>query len=269
MASEYKIALCILHYGEPALTQRLHQQLLQAELGNAGVNVGATATTATNFQGSTYAKASHVYVLDNAAPKAYEHAWQRLKQNIYWPGALNYALLAFKEMGYTHLWFFNNDAYFTSKAPYLGRSSGRLAQMEKLLGRVGIYAPSVPLNPYHPQMVVNPAAQCRVVNYVDGIAPLLNLDCVSSIGGLDVGANIYGYGVDIWLGLRAKQAGWGVLVDHQVCVKHIYHSTAKKVDGFLAQAAQAERDYLTQRLGPNYMNIIKIQQEQWQDIPSL
>ena len=251
MASAYKIGLCILHYGNPALTRRLHQQLLQGE------------------PGSINGVAPNVYVLDNAAPTPYENAWQRLDENIYWPGALNYALLPFKKMGYTHLWFFNNDAYFISKAPYLERTAGRLAQMEKILGRVGVYAPSVPLNPYHPQMVVNPAAQCRVVSYVDGIAPLLNLECVSSIGGLDAGANTYGYGVDIWLGLRAKQAGWGVLVDHQVSVKHIYHSTAKTVDGFLAQAAQAEQVYLTQRLGPDYKNIIKTQQEQWQDVTSL
>lgn len=50
MASAYKIGLCILHYGNPALTRRLHQQLLQGE------------------PGSINGVAPNVYVLDNAAP---------------------------------------------------------------------------------------------------------------------------------------------------------------------------------------------------------
>ena len=247
MSAALKIALCILHYGNPSLTRRLHSQLLQNEPGCA----------------------PHVYVLDNAAPKPYQGAWLRQEVNGYWPGALNYGLQAFEQLGYTHLWFFNNDAYFISPPPYLGRTAGRLARMEKLLGRVGIYAPAVSLNPYHPQMVQNPAAQCRLVSYVDGIAPLVNLNCINSLGGLDAGDNIYGYGVDIWLGLRANQAGWAVVVDHQVALKHNYHSTAKTVAGFLAKAKQAEHEYLTQRLGPDYPNIIKTQQEQWQEITSL
>lgn len=242
-----KIAVCILHYGDPGLTRRLEHQFLNSDPGTS----------------------EHVYVLDNAAPVAYEGAWIRKSENLYWTGALCFALQEFRQMGYTHLWFFNNDAYFLSKPPYIKRTAGRLERMENLLGKVGIYAPAVTANPYHPQMVQNQEFQCRLISYADGIAPLVNLTCVEEVGGLDVGDNIYGYGVDVWFSLKVKEAGWNVLLDHQVLIKHNYHATAKKTDGFLEKAAIAEHEFLTERLGPDFRQTLKQLQEQWQDVKNL
>lgn len=256
-----KIMVCILHYGDPALTRRLHRQLLESDP----------------------AWAPHIRVLDNAAPQHYEGAygkgeknalgvdagaignWERLPENIYWSGALDFALECAEREGYSHLWFFNNDVIFTSAPPYLSRAAERLRRLEGICGPVGIYAPAVERNPYHAQMVRNSAAQWRRAAYVDGIAPLLNLEAVRAVGGLDVNGNVYGYGLDIWLSLRMSRAGWPVLVDHQVALRHTYHSTAGRLEGFLARAGKAEKIFLTERLGADYKDQIKVLQLDYED----
>ena len=238
-----RIMICILHYGDLALTRRLHRQMLEADP----------------------AWAEHVRVLDNAAPQAYAEAWKRLPENIYWSGALEFALAQAGREGYSHLWFFNNDVIFTSEPPYLTRAAERLARLEKIRGPVGIYAPAVERNPYHAQMIRNPAAQWRRVAYVDGIAPLFSLAAAQDAGGLDAGENIYGYGLDIWLSLRVARAGWPVLVDHQTALRHSYHATARRVEGFLSRAAEAEKIFLAERLGPDYKDQIKALQLDYED----
>jgi len=59
-----------------------------------------------------------------------------------------------------------------------------------------------------------------------------------------------------------------VLVDHQVVVKHVYHSTARREEGFLALAARAERDYLTKRLGKNYAEELERLKNRFTDMAS-
>ena len=256
-----RIMICILHYGDPALTRRLHRQMLAADPRWA----------------------AHIRVLDNAAPQSYDRAyaegetvapgvdkeltgvWRRLPENVYWPGALQFAVGQAGQGGYSHLWFFNNDVVFISAPPYLARAAERLQRLEAICGPVGVYAPAVERNPYHEQMVCNPVAQWRRVVYVDGIAPLLNLAAVKAVGGIDAGGNIYGYGVDIWLSLRIARAGWPVLVDHQVALKHHYHSTARRLDGFLSAAGSAEQAFLTERLGMDYKEQIKALQRDYRD----
>ncbi len=237
-------ATVILHYGDPALTMRLHAQL-------------------------TAEKAEGVFVLDNAAPQAYPGAWQRTEKNLYWAGALEYSLAAFAAAGYSHVWFLNNDILFDGKAPHIARALGRLARMERTFGPVGVYAPSVPANPYHPQMVRQEDQQCRLVEYVDGIAPLINLACWRALGGVDIGNNPFGYGVDVWFSLCAHRAGWPVVVDHHVVVRHRYHSTARQISGFMEQAARAESCYLSARLGPDYREQIALAGRRWRECATL
>ena len=114
---KYKIAACILHYGDPSLTGRLYGQL-EAE--------------------------PDVYILDNAAPDPFPGAWKRLDENLFWAGAFAWALREFEYMGYTHLWFFNNDAYFLSRPPYIKTAAVRLARMELALGRGKDHNLSIP-----------------------------------------------------------------------------------------------------------------------------
>ena len=245
--STFKIAVCILHYGDPSLTERLHRQLLSAEPEQA----------------------KHIYVLDNAALQPCLNAWKRLPANVYWTGGLEYAWPEFARLGYTHIWFLNNDVLFHSPPPYLARAAGRLARLQQTLGRVGIYAPAVRANPYHSQMVSRGPCECRLVSYVDGIAPLIDLSCLRELGGLDAADNPLGYGVDIWLSVRAKKAGWLLAVDNQVVLRHTYHSTAKQTQGFLEQAALDQHNFLSSRLGPDYQNFIQEQQKACQEIFSL
>ncbi len=228
-----RLAVCILHYGDPALAARLHGQLTRAEPDLAG----------------------DVLVLDNAAPQPYSGAWRRLPHNVYWAGALAWSLDALDAEGYTHVWFCNNDAELVSAPPYIGRATARWGWLERR-GRTGIVSPAVTVNPYHRQMVHEPGAQCCKAAYVDGIAPLLSLECVRDVGGLDCNDNPYGYGVDIWLSLRAARAGWGVWVDHTLCMRHRYHTTANAEQGFMPRAAKAENAYLTARLGPDWRDLL-------------
>lgn len=242
------IAIVILHYGKVSLTQRLHMQLMHNDP----------------------ACAEHLFVLDNCAPEPYPHAWLRTDENLYWAGALEYALRDRQQAGYSHVWFLNNDILFSGTPPYLARVTGRLKRLNTQSmatgGKgVGVYAPAVNANPYHPQMVCAPAMQYRTVTYVDGIAPLVDLTCWQELGGIDMADNPYGYGVDVWFSHCAAQAGWQVVVDHQVTIKHLYHSTAREVDGFLSKAAAAEQGYLSARMGADYKERMRSMQQYWND----
>lgn len=227
-----QFALVILHYGDPGLTARLHRQLASAEPGWS----------------------DRIFVLDNAAPQPYPDAWRRLKENIYWAGALEYAVDTFGAQGVRKLWFVNNDILFASAPPYIGRALARLERLEATGTPVGCWVPAVRSNPYHPQMVADPRVQVSEVALVDGIAPLLDLSAVIAAGGVDLQDNPYGYGVDIMLSRRIIEAGYRLVVDHQVIIRHTYHATARTVDGFMDKASRAEANYLASRLGPRYQD---------------
>ncbi len=233
-----RLAVCILHYGSAAMTGAIHRQFLEGDP----------------------LCAQDVHVLDNNAPQGYSGAFERLCENRFWGGAFEYAAELFADKGYTHLWFCNNDCLFLSPPPYMARAKARLCQLEKK-GRVGLYSPSASANPYHAQMVTLPGAQCARVRYIDGIAPIISLDCLKDIGGFDLGENPFGYGVDVWLSYRAAQAGWGVWVDHALVLRHAYHAAAKEKPGFLDAAALAENAYLSERLGRDWRNRLRGMQQ--------
>lgn len=255
-ASVPVIATVILHYGDPALAANLADTLRRADPDHA----------------------SRVLVLDNAAPRPAIGAWRRLPDNLFWGGALAYCLDAARDMGCTHLWFLNNDISFETRPPLVARAALRMARMGAALaarglggpaGRVGVYAPAVDRNPYHPQMVRDARVQYRRVALVDGIAPCIDLDCARDVGGADCADNPRGYGVDVWLSLRAHRAGWPVVVDHQLVVRHRYHTTARSVDGFMDAASRAEHEYMTRRLGPAWRDEVARLQLQWTDETTL
>ena len=220
----------ILHYGSVARTKRLHEQLLESDP----------------------ARREQILVFDNASPCSYEGAWMRAEENLYWAGGLERVMEILADKGASHVWFLNNDLFFVSKQPLVERACLRLARAERLVGPVGVYSPTVTANPYHAQMVERPGGQYRQVRYVDGIAPLISVDYWRRAGGIDYANNPYGYGVDVWFSSRAQDLGFACVVDHQLVVRHKYHSTAREVDGFLARAARAETMYLSERFGLGY-----------------
>jgi hypothetical protein len=106
-------------------------------------------------------------------------------------------------------------------------------------------------------MVADSSSQARLLQIADGIAPLVSVEAVDTAGGLDATDNPYGYGVDLWLSLRLHRLGFPLVLDHQVTMKHTYHTTARSIEGFLEAAAASERDYLADRLGPDQRTIIQ------------
>ncbi len=229
------LAVVILHYGSPELTERIHRQLLRSDPDWSG----------------------DIFVLDNAAPKGYPQAWERSSTNLHWAGALEYCLRKFSAQGYSHLWFLNNDIYFIQEKDIISRAWQRLQFARRTWGRVGVYSPAVHRNPYHPQMVCRPGAEFSLVRYVDGIAPLVAMDFWKQANGVQFGDNPYGYGVDIWFTSRALELGWRVVVDHRIVLRHIYHSTAGCIEGYLDTAAAAEDRYLKKRMGGDYREQIR------------
>jgi GT2 family glycosyltransferase len=233
-----RLGVCILHYGNAEMTKNIHRQFLAGDSG----------------------RDRDILVLDNASPEPYPDAFERLPENIFWGGALEYAVGKFADMGYTHVWFCNNDVSFLSDPPYYSRAAQRLQWLEKR-GRAGLYSPAVSSNPYHAQMVRIAGAECTRVHYIDGIAPIISLECVGAVGGLDTDGNRFGYGVDVWLSLRASRAGWNVWVDHAVLLRHKYHETAGRAPGFLDKAARAENAYLAERLGADWRRAVETLQK--------
>lgn len=225
----------ILHYGAVERTMRLHRQLLASDPGER----------------------DSVLVFDNCAAQPYPQAWIRSDRNLYWAGAFESVVETLAARGATHVWFLNNDLEFMTRPPVIGRARERLARAERLLGPVGVYSPAVTTNPYHPQMVELRGGQFRQTRYVDGIAPLVSLEFWRKAGGLDHEGNPYGYGVDVWFSSRSEEFGFSCVVDHQVVVRHRYHSTAREIDGFLEKAAAAEKAYLTRRLGHDYRAVME------------
>ncbi len=227
--------ICILHYGDAGRTRELRKAFLEAEPGEE----------------------ARVLVLDNASPDPYPQAWKRLPENRYWAGALAWALDALGDAGYTHLWFCNNDIIPLSRPPFLARLAARVRRLERGGCPVGLISPAFTANPYHAQMIRKPGEQCRQAMYIDGIAPLINLQCVRRLGGLDAAENPYGYGVDVWLSLRAVRAGWGVYVDDALLFRHQYHTAARAKKGFLSVAAATEEAYLAARLGADWRDVLR------------
>lgn len=243
---QQRLAVVILHYGDPKLTSRLHGQLLESD-----------------------PEWDALFVLDNAAPEPYPDSWVRLTENKYWTGALTYALDRLGSEGFSHVWFLNNDLYFSVRPPILKTAWQRMLRMEKTLGPIGIYSPSVSHNPYHPHMVQDTRYQYRRVTFVDGIAPLFNLECIRALGGIDASGNKYGYGVDVALSLSAHAAGWPVVVDHQVGIKHVYHSTARTVGGFMEKAARAEDTYMRRVFGEDWRSVVEQAKAEFSDFDSI
>src|SRR5262249_36642938 len=71
-----------------------------------------------------------------------------------------------------------------------------------------------------------PRPQYRAVPAVEGTALMLSRECWQDTGGMDLRAfGPYGWGVDLDLALRARQAGYGVYTTEMAYINHFGHKT--------------------------------------------
>lgn len=240
-----RIATIILHYGDPKLTEKVYRTLCETTFCNNIVQPS-------------------IFVFDNASHIPYSNSWKRSSSNLYWAGALSYCFLLLKEMGFTHLWFLNNDITFIGNGEYLGKAYACIKRIEKVTGKlIGIWSPSMIYNSYHPQMCCRDNFSYSQVRLVDGVAALYNLTCLESIGGVDAADNLYGYGVDLWISIRANRKGWLLVVDHSMSIRHTQQATAKKIKDFIEIAACSEEAFLKKRLGTEWEKEIENMKQQY------
>lgn len=240
-----RIATIILHYGNPKLTEKVYRALCEKTSQSDIVE-------------------SSIFVFDNASQVPYPNAWKRSSSNLYWAGALSYCFLLVKEMGFTHLWFLNNDITFIGNGSYLAKAYASIQRIERVTGKlVGIWSPSLMYNSYHPQMCNRKDFSYSQVKLIDGVAALYNLTCLDSIGGIDALDNLYGYGVDLWISIRSDRKGWLLVVDHSMVIRHIQHGSAKNIKGFIETAAFSEEVFFRKRLGIEWKQQIESMKEQY------
>jgi GT2 family glycosyltransferase len=148
-------------------------------------------------------------------------------RNLGWAGGSDLGFrIAFSE-GYSYAMTLNNDTR-------ISRGFVDAVTDSRLPGDVGIVAPTIDhgfpsaeskLKPDAVDYV--PVQRYRAVPVIEGTALGLSRTCWQTIGGLDLQSfRRYGWGVDLDLALRARDAGFGLYVTEMAYINHFGHKTA-------------------------------------------
>jgi GT2 family glycosyltransferase len=148
-------------------------------------------------------------------------------RNLGWAGGSEHGFrIAFSE-GYSHAMTLNNDTRI---------SKGFVAALldPRLPADAGIVGPLIDQG--FPCAVADekpdaasyiPRPQYRAVPAVDGTALMLSRECWQTIGGMDLRTfGRYGWGVDLDLALRARNAGYGLYTTEMAYINHFEGKTA-------------------------------------------
>jgi GT2 family glycosyltransferase len=80
----------------------------------------------------------------------------------------------------------------------------------------------------------------RAVPTVEGTGLMLSRECWLTIGGLDLRTfERYGWGIDLDLAVRAREAGYGVYITEMAYINHFGHKTANATFGRRRYAVMA------------------------------
>jgi GT2 family glycosyltransferase len=147
--------------------------------------------------------------------------------NLGWAGGSDCGFrIAFSE-GYSHAMTLNNDTRI---------SKGFVEALvdERLPDDAGVVAPvidhgfpSAESDEKPDAADYSPIQRYRQVPVIEGTALVLSRKCWQAIGGLDLQTfRRYGWGVDLDLALRARDAGFGLYVTELAYINHFGHKTA-------------------------------------------
>lgn len=153
-------------------------------------------------------------------------------ENLGWAGGSNLGYRTAFSEGYTHAMTLNNDTRISCGFA-AAMTDGRLPE------RAGVIGPVYNLS-FDPLLAgydgapegFTPAARYRNVKFMEGTALTLTRECWLAIGDLDERSfRPSGWGADIDLAMRARNAGFGVVATEMAYVQHFGRATANEVFG--------------------------------------
>lgn len=164
----------------------------------------------------------------------------RTRENLGWAGGSDLGFrVAFSE-GYSHAMTLNNDTRI-SKGFVAALLDPRLPADAGIIGPMIDHGfPCAEANEKSDAADYLPRPVYRAVPTVEGTALVLSRECWLTIGGLDLLTfQRYGWGIDLDLALRARNAGYGLYVTEMAYINHFGHKTADATFGRQRYAAAA------------------------------
>jgi len=152
--------------------------------------------------------------------------------NLGWGGGSDLGFRTAFAEGYSHAMTLNNDTRI-SKGFVAGLLDPRLPDDAGIVGPVCDHGYPCAEADQKPDAVdYVPRPLYRAVPAVEGVAFVLSRDCWLTIGGMDLRTfGRYGWGIDLDLVLRARDAGYGCYTTEMSYINHFGRGTAKATFG--------------------------------------
>ena len=157
--------------------------------------------------------------------------------NVYYSGLVNAAYQELSDRpNHAILYFICSDVRFDDFASTIAYAKSAFEDPQ-----VGVYAPSVNISG-HPQMLCHQTGDLRPVVFVEGICFAVRLSLLEQLCPINTEVNYLGWGLDVYLGFLAMQAGLTSVVDDRLT---IYHQADCGYD--TAQARQQRDRWIAQQ----------------------
>jgi GT2 family glycosyltransferase len=179
-------------------------------------------------------EAAEYLIVDNRGdyPRIGDERVETPGENLGWAGGTDLGFrIAFSE-GYSHAMTLNNDTR-VSEGFLDGLLDSRLPADAGIVGPVIDHGfPCAEADEKVDAANYVPRPFYRAVPAVEGTALMLSRECWLTIGGLDLHTFApYGWGIDLDLGVRAREAGYGVYITEMAYINHFGHKTANATFG--------------------------------------
>ena len=217
-----------------------------------------------DLQADSSSAARRVTVVDNLGDYAGSRTGVRIVRpgsNLRWIGTVNWALREAAGDNMAVCVVLNSDVRLTN--PFL---DGLVAAVDDNDG-VAIAAPCYddywPHQHAHhiPSRAVDYLARSAVrpVPFCDGAAIAFDVDAIAAIGELDVQTfDWHGYGADIDIAIRARRAGYRVLVTESCYVSHSRHASTPNPGVDVRRPRDEIEHGLTAKYGPDWRELVSL-----------